>query len=165
MLAHEKAKLSAEDISYQQAMIALITDFKKRSDRWFFSEESKATAFKALETFKLPGVIRFNITDMQDMLEGVATQELFLGYGIAGGEEANKKAVQVAITNALTHRELSTCAKLIFNVLGSENLGLDQIIAMSRYIMEYAPEGTEIVFGANIDCLLGDEISVFIIAK
>ena len=165
MLDFKKAALSADEASYRQKMGSIIKDFKNRCGDWFINEESQVIAFKALDSFIFPGLIRFEIGDVQNMLVDKNGEELFLGYGMAGGEAANKKAVQSAVRNALTYQELSTCTKLIFNVLGNENLALDQIIAMSRYMMEYAAEGTEIVFGANIDYSLGDELSVFIIAK
>ena len=87
-----------------------------------------------------------------------------MGIGRAEGPNRLMEAVTQAIENPLTERKIDGAKGVIFNVTGSENLGLEEINASMSLINDKVDPGVNFIFGTVKDESLQDEVIVTVIA-
>ena len=108
------------------------------------------------------GDINIDFADIQTILgyEGYA----YMGIGSSSSECKIEDATLDALSNPLTEAKLTNAKGVIFNICGSEDLGLDDINRSAEIISSKVDSDANIIFGTVIDPSLGDKVIVTVIA-
>lgn len=108
------------------------------------------------------GMINVDFADVQSVLKGSGTA--IMGIGTATGDGRAERAAELAISSPLLESSIDgACGALIY-FQGGTNMGLREVNAAAEMIRQITSEDCNIIFGANIDDTLGDEIRVTVIA-
>lgn len=108
------------------------------------------------------GMINVDFADVQSVLKGSGTA--IMGIGTATGEGRAERAAELAISSPLLESSIEgACGALIY-FQGGSDMGLREVYSAAEMIREITSEDCNIIFGANIDDSLGDEIRVTVIA-
>lgn len=110
------------------------------------------------------GTINVDFADVQTILsyQGYA----YMGIGETSGEEDDKviRATKQALSNPLTITSIDDARGVIFNIKGSDEIGLDDINKAAALISEKVNSEANIIFGTEINEELGDKVVVTVIA-
>lgn len=108
------------------------------------------------------GTINVDFADVKTTLsyEGYA----YMGIGEADGENKIIDATNSALNNPLTQNAIDDAKGVIFNIKGSEDIGLDEINRSAEIISERVNPDANVIFGTVIDESLGDKVVVTIVA-
>ena len=108
------------------------------------------------------GDINIDFADIQTILgyEGYA----YMGIGSSSSECKIEDATLDALSNPLTEAKLTNAKGVIFNICGSEDIGLEDINRSAEIISSKVDSDANIIFGTVIDPSLGDKVLVTVIA-
>ena len=108
------------------------------------------------------GTINVDFADVKTILsyEGFS----YMGIGEADGDNKIIDATNNALDNTLTLNEIDDAKGVIFNIKGSEDIGLEEINRSAEIISERVNPDANIIFGTVIDESLGDKVVVTIVA-
>ena len=108
------------------------------------------------------GDINIDFADIQTILgyEGYA----YMGIGSSSSECKIEDATLDALSNPLTEAKLTNAKGVIFNICGSEDIGLEDINHSAEIISSKVNSDANIIFGTVIDPSLGDKVIVTVIA-
>jgi len=108
------------------------------------------------------GDINIDFADIQTILgyEGYA----YMGIGSSSSECKIEDATLDALSNPLTEAKLTNAKGIIFNICGSEDIGLEDINRSAEIISSKVDSDANIIFGTVIDPSLGDKVIVTVIA-
>lgn len=108
------------------------------------------------------GEINVDFADVKTALtfEGYA----YMGIGEADGETKIIDATNDALNNPLTQNSIDGAKAVIFNIKGSEDIGLEEINRSAEIISEKVSPDANIIFGTVIDESLGDKVVVTVVA-
>lgn len=108
------------------------------------------------------GTINVDFADVKTILsyEGFA----YMGIGVDEGENKIESATRQALENPLTERKINKAKGVIFNIKGSEDIGLDDINRSAEIIAEKVSPDANIIFGTVIDEDLGEKVVVTVVA-
>ena len=108
------------------------------------------------------GVVNLDFADVRAIMEGAGPA--LVGVGRASGEDRAVLAARQAIASPLLETEIAGARRILFNVLGSSSLRLDEVTAAAEEIRRSADPGATVIFGAGLDKKLGDTIQITVIA-
>ena len=108
------------------------------------------------------GEINVDFADVKTALtcEGYA----YMGIGEADGETKIIDATNDALNNPLTTNSIDGAKAVIFNIKGSQDIGLEEINKSAEIISEKVSPDANIIFGTVIDESLGDKVIVTVVA-
>ncbi len=108
------------------------------------------------------GTINIDFADIQTILsyEGFA----YMGIGESEGENKIAEATKNALSNPLTESVIDNAKGVIFNIKGSEDIGLDDINRSAELISEKINPDANVIFGTVIDENLGNKVVVTVVA-
>ncbi len=108
------------------------------------------------------GEINVDFADVKTALtfEGYA----YMGIGEADGETKIIDATNDALNNPLTQNSIDGAKAVIFNIKGSQDIGLEEINRSAEIISEKVSPDANIIFGTVIDESLGDKVVVTVVA-
>ena len=132
--------------------VSILDAFKKTDDILRQSIESITDLINTV------GTINVDFADVRTVLsyEGYS----YMGIGVASAEDSIIDATKAALDNPLTIRKIDGAKGVIFNVKGSEDIGLDEINRSADLISERVSPDANIIFGSVIDSSLGDKVIV-----
>jgi len=110
----------------------------------------------------VPGLINMDFADVRAIMTNGGAA--LMAIGRASGEERALAAAQDAITSPLLDATINGAKGVLFNVKGSEDLGLWEVNQAAELIRQTASPDANIIFGAVIDETLGDELQITLIA-
>ncbi len=110
----------------------------------------------------VPGVINCDFADVQTVMKN--TGSALMGIGVATGENRATEAARLAISSPLLETSIEGAKGILFNISGGNDLTLFEINEAAEIIHQAADVEANIIFGANIDENLGDEVRVTVIA-
>jgi cell division protein FtsZ len=110
----------------------------------------------------VPGVINCDFADVQTIMQN--TGSALMGIGTANGENRAAEAARMAISSPLLETSIEGAKGVLFNISGGSNLTLFEINEAAEIIHQAADLEANIIFGANIDDSLDDEVRVTVIA-
>jgi cell division protein FtsZ len=110
----------------------------------------------------VPGVINCDFADVQTIMQD--TGSALMGIGTASGENRAAEAARMAISSPLLETSIEGAKGVLFNISGGTNLTLFEINEAAEIIHQAADLEANIIFGANIDDSLDDEVRVTVIA-
>lgn len=110
----------------------------------------------------VPGVINCDFADVQTVMQN--TGSALMGIGRARGENRSAEAARMAISSPLLETSIEGAKGVLFNISGGSDLTLFEINEAAEIIHQAADVEANIIFGANIDESLNDEVRVTVIA-
>ena len=108
------------------------------------------------------GIVNLDFADVRAIMQDAGPA--LVGVGHASGEDRALLAARQAISSPLLEAEIAGAQRILFNVLGSANLRLDEVTAAADEIRASADQGATVIFGAGLDKRLGDAIQITVIA-
>ncbi len=108
------------------------------------------------------GTINIDFADVKTTLsyEGLA----YMGIGESSGENKVVEATLKALNNPLTQSTINNAKGVIFNIKGSEDVGLEEVNRSAEFISARVNQDANIIFGTVIDESLEDEVIVTVVA-
>jgi len=87
-----------------------------------------------------------------------------MGVGTGVGKHRASDAAVAAISSPLLDFPIQKAKRIVFNIVGGEDMGLQEINEASEVIYENADDNANIIFGALVDPAMKEEISITVLA-
>lgn len=110
----------------------------------------------------VPGVINCDFADVKTVMQN--TGSALMGIGVAKGESRAAEAARLAISSPLLETSIEGAKGVLFNISGGGDLTLFEIYEAAEIIHQAVDQEANIIFGANINENLGEEVRVTVIA-
>lgn len=114
------------------------------------------------ELITVPGFINLDFADVTSVMKDAGYAHM--GVGKAAGKDKATEAAKMAIQSPLLETSINGAKGVILSIVGSSDVGLDEIENAASMVQEAAHPDAHIIFGASIDDDLDDEIRVIVIA-
>ncbi|MFW3147054.1 MAG: hypothetical protein ACMUIE_09615 [Thermoplasmatota archaeon] len=108
------------------------------------------------------GVINLDQADLLITSKGGSVLVMTWGAARPGGDPA-ATSVKDALTNQLCDLDLSTVRKALVNVVGSQELSLEDSLLASEVLRKRVRKNARIIWGVNIVQDIGEDMEVFLI--
>ena len=147
------------------------------NERLKFVSEQKITLANAFEC--ADDVLRQGVQSISELINVTAMVNLdfadvtavmkdagyaHMGVGRASGRDKAEVAAQAAITSPLIETSMENAKGVIINITGSVDIGLEEVELASSIIAKTASPDANIIWGAQLDETMEDEIRVTVIA-
>jgi cell division protein FtsZ len=110
-----------------------------------------------------PGLINLDFADVKTIMKGMG--KAVMGTGIGSGESRAVDAAKKAINSPLLEEGSVEGARgILINITASESLTMFEAMEATKLIQECADADANIIWGANIDNSMKDEVRVTVIA-
>ncbi len=109
-----------------------------------------------------PGLINVDFADVKTIMTDAGSA--LMGVGTASGEERAIKAAKMAISSPLLEVSIQGAKGVLFNIIGPEDLSMEEVSQASKLISETATKDANIIFGSRIDPNLMDKVQISVIA-
>ncbi|MBK8022097.1 MAG: cell division protein FtsZ [Chloroflexi bacterium] len=114
------------------------------------------------ELITVPALINLDFADVRTIMsEGGAA---LMAVGRATGDERARKAAEAAISSALLDVTIDGARGILFNITGGKDLSLFEVNEAAAIIKESAHPEVNLIFGAQVDENMGDEVRITVIA-
>lgn len=114
------------------------------------------------ELITVPALINLDFADVRTIMsEGGAA---LMAVGRAAGDDRARKAAEMAITSGLLDVTIDGARGILFNITGGPDLTLFEVNEAAAIIKESAHPEVNLIFGAQIDENMGDEVRITVIA-
>ncbi len=110
----------------------------------------------------VPGFINLDFADISSIMKDAGFAHI--GTGKAAGKEKAAEAAKMAISSPLLETSIENAKRVILSIVGSDDIGLDEVDAAASMVQQAAHPDAHIIFGASIDEELDDEMRVVVIA-
>ncbi|MFH1404497.1 MAG: cell division protein FtsZ [Patescibacteria group bacterium] len=114
------------------------------------------------ELITVPGLINVDFADVKAIMENSGSA--LMGIGRAGGENRAVEAAKQAIASPLLELSVDGAKGILFTITGGEDLGMHEVAEAAKVITNSADEDAKVIFGANIDESLKDELRITVVA-
>lgn len=137
----------------------------KLSEAFCKADDILTVAAKGIsELITIPGYMNVDFEDVKAIMKnsGIA----IMGTGVAQGEDRAQKAVELALNSPLLDDNEIYGARnvLLFISSGEDEVSMDEVSDISDYIQNAAGSTAEVIWGTGTDLLLGNNISVTVVA-
>ncbi len=135
-----------------------LTDAFKKADEVLYQ------AVKGIsDVITVPGLVNVDFADVKTIMGEMG--QAIMGSGMATGENRGMEAARMAVSSPLLEDiSISGAKGVLINVTGSSELTLNDMNDASTLVHEEAHPDANIIIGAVIDEMMGDEIRVTVIA-
>ncbi len=114
------------------------------------------------ELITVPALINLDFADVRTIMsEGGAA---LMAVGRANGDDRARKAAEAAIASGLLDVTIDGARGILFNITGGNDLSLFEVNEAAAIIKESAHPEVNLIFGAQIDTNMGDEVRITVIA-
>ncbi len=114
------------------------------------------------ELITVPALINLDFADVRTIMsEGGAA---LMAVGRASGDDRARRAAEDAISSGLLDVTIDGARGILFNITGGPSLSLFEVNEAAAIIKESAHPEVNLIFGAQIDENMGDEIRITVIA-
>ena len=114
------------------------------------------------DLIKVPGIVNLDFADVTAVMRGAGYAHM--GVGRAKGKDKAEVAAAQAISSPLLQTSIDGARGVLLNITASTDIGLEEIDAASSVVMEAVHPDCEIIWGANFDEELEDEMIITVIA-
>lgn len=108
------------------------------------------------------GLINVDFADVKSIMSAAGSALMGIGSGV--GENRAQTAARAAISSPLLETSIQGAKGLLFNIVGGTDLTMNEVHQASEIISRSADADANIIFGANIDENLVDQIKITVIA-
>ncbi len=114
------------------------------------------------ELITIPALINLDFADVRTIMsEGGAA---LMAVGHADGDDRSRQAAESAISSALLDVTIDGARGILFNITGGTDLSLFEVNEAAEIIKQSAHPDVHLIFGAQIDESMGDEVRITVIA-
>jgi cell division protein FtsZ len=110
----------------------------------------------------IPGLINLDFADVRTIMQDAGSA--LMGIGTSNGENRAAEAARIAISSPLLEESVEGATGILLNMTGGKELGLFEVNEAAEIVKEAAAPNANIIFGAVIDEMQGDEVRVTVIA-
>jgi cell division protein FtsZ len=114
------------------------------------------------ELITLPGLINLDFADVRTTMRDAG--QALLGIGMGAGDNRAVSAAERAVSSPLLETSVNGARSILLSITGGEDLGLLEVSEAAKVVQEAAHPDANIIFGANIDESLTDQVWVTVIA-
>jgi cell division protein FtsZ len=115
------------------------------------------------ELITVPGLINVDFADVRTVMREMG--DAVMGSGIASGENRALEAALAAISSPLLEDvSISGAQGVLVNITGGPSMSLFEVEESTQVIYEAAGEDANVILGAVVDELMGEELMVTVIA-
>lgn len=108
------------------------------------------------------GLVNVDFADVRAVMKDAGTALMGVGTGV--GKNRASDAAVAAISSPLLDFPIQSAKRIVFNIVGGEDMGLKEINEASEVIYENADENANIIFGALVDPMMQEEVSITVLA-
>jgi cell division protein FtsZ len=109
-----------------------------------------------------PGLINLDFADVRSVMTGAGSALMGIGHGT--GEDRAEEAAKAAISSPLLESSIEGARGLLLSIAGPTDLTLHEVNKAADTITRVAHPDANIIFGAVVDDVLGEEVRVTVIA-
>ncbi len=110
----------------------------------------------------LPALINLDFADVRTIMSEAG--RALLGIGMGSGEGRAMLAAEKAISSPLLETSMEGARAILLSITGGPDLSLVEVSEAAKLVGEAAHSDANIIFGANIDEELGDQVWVTVVA-
>ncbi|MEX0620146.1 MAG: cell division protein FtsZ [Solirubrobacterales bacterium] len=110
----------------------------------------------------LPSVINLDFADVRSIMSDAG--RALLGIGMGSGQDRAIIAAEKAISSPLLETPMDGARSILLSVTGGSDLSLIEVSEAARLVGEAAHPDANIIFGANVDEELDDQIWITVVA-
>jgi cell division protein FtsZ len=110
----------------------------------------------------LPAVINLDFADVRSIMSDAG--RALLGIGMAHGDGRAIEAAEKAISSPLLETSMDGARAILLSITGGADLSLVEVSEAAKVVGEAAHPDANIIFGANIDEEVGDQVWVTVVA-
>src|SRR5215217_2166660 len=114
------------------------------------------------ELITLPGMINLDFADVRTTMRDAG--QALLGIGMGTGETRAVAAAERAVSSPLLETSVDGARSILLSITGGPDLGLLEVSEAAQVVQEAAHPDANIIFGANIDGALTEQVWVTVIA-
>ncbi len=114
------------------------------------------------ELITIPGLINVDFADVKAIMENSGSA--LMGIGRASGENRAVDAAKQAIASPLLEVSIDGAKGILFTITGGTDLGMHEVAEAAKIITGSADEDAKVIFGANVDESLKEEIRITVVA-
>jgi cell division protein FtsZ len=114
------------------------------------------------ELITLPGLINLDFADVRTTMRDAG--HALLGIGMGTGETRAVAAAERAVSSPLLETSVDGARSILLSITGGQGLGLLEVSEAAQVVQEAAHPDANIIFGANLDETLSDQVWVTVIA-
>jgi cell division protein FtsZ len=119
-------------------------------------------AFLVADDILRQGLVDVDFADVRAVMKDAGTALMGVGTGVGRNRAAD--AAIAAISSPLLDFPIQRAKRIVFNIVGGEDMGLSEINEASEVIYENADDNANIIFGALVDPTMKEEISITVLA-
>jgi cell division protein FtsZ len=109
-----------------------------------------------------PGLINLDFADVKAVMTGAGSALMGIGHG--SGEDRAEAAAKAAISSPLLESSIEGAKGVLLSIAGPSDLALHEVNKAAETITRAAHPDANIIFGAVVDDVLGEEVRVTVIA-
>ena len=109
-----------------------------------------------------PGLINLDFADVKSVMAGAGSA--LMGIGIGSGTDRATEAAKAAISSPLLESSIDGAKGVLLSISGPTDLSLHEVNAAADAITRVAHPDANIIFGAVVDDMLGEEVRVTVVA-
>jgi cell division protein FtsZ len=109
-----------------------------------------------------PGLINLDFADVRSVMSGAGSA--LMGIGIGSGSDRATEAAKAAISSPLLESSIDGAKGVLLSIAGPTDLSLHEVNAAADAITRVAHPDANIIFGAVVDDMLGEEVRVTVVA-
>ncbi len=110
----------------------------------------------------LPAVINLDFADVRTIMSEAG--RALLGIGMGTGEGRAMLAAEKAISSPLLETSMEGARSILLSITGGDDLSLVEVSEAAKLVGEAAHPDANIIFGANVDAALSDQVWVTVVA-
>jgi cell division protein FtsZ len=110
----------------------------------------------------LPAIINLDFADVRTIMSEAG--RALLGIGMAHGNDRALLAAEKAISSPLLETSMDGARSILLSITGGEDLSLVEVSEAAKVVGDAAHPDANIIFGANVDEELSDQIWVTVVA-
>jgi cell division protein FtsZ len=114
------------------------------------------------ELITLPGLINLDFADVRTTMRDAG--QALLGIGMGTGETRAVAAAERAVSSPLLETSVDGARSILLSITGGPDMSLLEVSEAARVVQEAAHPDANIIFGANVDETLTDQVWVTVIA-
>jgi cell division protein FtsZ len=114
------------------------------------------------ELVTLPGLINLDFADVRTTMRDAG--QALLGIGMGTGDNRAIFAAERAVSSPLLETSVDGARSILLSITGGPDLSLIEVSEAARVVQEAAHPDANIIFGANVDEELSEQVWVTVIA-
>ena len=114
------------------------------------------------ELVTLPGLINLDFADVRTTMRDAG--QALLGIGMGTGDNRAVFAAERAVSSPLLETSVDGARSILLSITGGPDLSLIEVSEAARVVQEAAHPDANIIFGANVDDDLSEQVWVTVIA-